>query len=140
MAEEGGGGGWATAPSHGAGGGNISFKNTSTELEGVNISFKHTSTELVGVNIPPPPHINLEGARRKGCVEIARNSINTSSTAQRGPLTCLEDRAMRSGGPGTSGSSAVLSGGPVGSSFYPKGLQGTSSGLKGPCRALKDRR
>ena len=41
-----------------------------------------------------------------------------------GLLTCLEDLAMRSGGPGSSGSSLVLLGGPFGSCFLSEGASG----------------
>ena len=77
----------------------------------------------------PPPI--LKGPQGK-TVENIRNSINTSSVDQRDPLTCLEDRAMRSGGPGSSGSSSLLSGGPVGSSSSSKGVSSLHQGSRGP--------
>ena len=45
------------------------------------------------------------------------SSLRAPSRSQRVPLTCLGDRAMRSGGPVSSGSSSVLSEGHFGSSF-----------------------
>ena len=86
--------------------------------------------ELGGKHIISPPPI-LKGPQGK-TVENIRNSINTSSVDQRDPLTCLEDRAMRSGGPGSSGSSSLLSGGPVGSSSSSKGVSSLHQGSRGP--------